>query len=75
MKDRRLADTKVKQLHMSGVQSSRAVKLDQLRLCLSNILIKRKEEDSKIKLKTLCKISNITGRHRWITIYVKYLIH
>ena len=63
MKSRRLANEKFRHSHKGGVQSLRAVKIAQLFLCLSNILINRKEEDSKIKLKTVCKLANITGRH------------
>ena len=60
---------------MSGVQSSRSVKLSQIRLRLSNILIKIKKEDSKVKPKTACKPTNITGRHLWISLYLTSLIH
>ena len=59
---------------MSGVQSSRAVNLAQLRLRLSNILINRKEEDPKIKLKTVCKLANITGRNWWLSLDTTKLI-
>ena len=51
MKERRLTNYKVRRLHMSGVQSSRAVNPAQLFLLLSNILMNRKEEYFKIKLK------------------------
>ena len=68
MKVRSLANSKVRQLNMSGVQSLRAVKLAQLRLKLTNILIKKKEDNSKIKLNTVCKLAKITGQHWWITL-------
>ena len=41
----------------------------------SNILIKRKEEHSKIKLKTVCKLAKITGRHCLISQDVRALVH
>ena len=75
MKSRRLANDKVIRLHMSGVNYSRALKLAQLCLSLSNILIKIKEEESKIKIKTVCKLAKITGRHWWIPLDMAYLIH
>ena len=62
MKYRILANDKVRRLHMSGVQHSRAVNLAQIFLRLSNILLKIKEEDSKIKLNTVYKLAKITGR-------------
>ena len=52
-----------------------AVKLAQLRLSLSNLLIKRKEENFKSKLKTVFKLSKIIGRNWWISLDVKALIH
>ena len=75
MKYRRLANSKVRRLHMSGIQSLREVNLAQLCLRLSNILIKRKEEEYNIKLKKVCKIAKIIGRHWWITLDVTALIH
>ena len=75
MKSRRLANDKVRRLHMSGVKYSRAVKLPQLFLRLYNILIKRKEENPKIKLKTVCKLAKITGRHLWLSLDVTALVH
>ena len=75
MKDRRQTNNDVRRLHTSGVQSSRPVKLSQLRLCLSNILINRKEENYKIKLKTACMLTRITGRHWWLSLDVSVLIH
>ena len=75
IKSRIKANDNVRRLHMSGVQSSILVKLAQLQICIYNLLIKRKEEDSKINLKTLCKISKITGRHWWLSLDVKDLIH
>ena len=59
---------------MSGVKSSRAVKLSQSRLHLANILIKRKEENTRIKLKTVYKLDRTTGRHWWLSIDNTYLI-
>ena len=75
MKSRRLANSKVRRLHISGLQTYRVVKLAQLLLCLYNIIINRKKEESNIKLKTLCKLANITGRHWWITLDVTSLIN
>ena len=75
MKSRRLANEKVGCLRMSGFQYSRAVKMAQLRLRLSNILTKRKEDNSKIKLKTVCKLAKIAGSNWWISLDVAVLIH
>ena len=74
MKSRRLANDKVRRLNMSGVKYLRAVKSDQLRLHLSNIIIKRKEEEFKINLKIVCRISKITGWHCWLSLDVTALI-
>ena len=75
MKERRLANYKVRRLHMSGVQSPRAVIPAQLFLRLSNILINRKEEYYKIKLKKVCKLANTTRRHWWISLDITALTH
>ena len=75
MKYRRQANENVRRLHISGVQSSISVKLAQLRLRISNPLIKIKEENYKIKLKTVFKLDNITGRHWCISLDVSALIH
>ena len=75
MKYRRLANEKVRHLHMSGFQSSAFVNIAQLRIYLSNLLIRKKEEDSKIKLRTFYKLSKTTGRHWWLSLYIADLIH
>ena len=75
MKARRLANEKVRRLHTSGVKSSRAVNISQLRRIISNPLIKRKEENPKIKMNKFCKLANITNRHWWISLYVTSLTH
>ena len=75
MKSRRLANEKFRRLHMSGVQLPISVKLTKPSLLLSTILIKRKEEDSKIEMKTVCNVAKITGRHLWISLDVTALIH
>ena len=60
---------------MSGVQYSRAVKLAQICLRLTNIPIKIKEENSRIKLKTVCKLTRIIGRHWWLSLDETALIY
>ena len=60
---------------MSGVQYSRAVKIDQLFIRLTNLLINRKEENINIKLKTARKIVRITERHCWPNLYEKALMN
>ena len=60
---------------MSGIQSFRSVKISQLCLHLTNILIKRKERKRNIKMKTVLKLAIITGINWWLTIYESELIH
>ena len=59
---------------MSGVQSSRMVKLSQLRLSLSNLLIQRKEGNIRVRWKTVTRLANITGRTWWFTLNLTSLI-
>ena len=75
MKSISLANTKVRRLYMSEVKSSRDVKLTQIRLQLSNILIKRKEDNIKIEQKTASKLSRIIGCHWWLSLNDTALIH
>ena len=53
-----------KRLHMRNVQSSRTVKVDQLCLWLVTTLTQIIDKEGKIKLKTITKLSYITGI-RW----------
>ena len=75
MKSRGLENNKVRRPHMSRFQSSRAAKLSQLLLHLYNILIKTKEEDSKIKLNTVCKLAKIMRRYWWLSLDVTDIIY
>ena len=52
-----------------------SVKLAQLCLRLPIILINIKEENTKIKLKTVYKLSRIKGRLWWLTLYESAHIH
>ena len=60
---------------MSNVHPSRTVKPDQLRIRLSTILIHRKDRDRIVKLKTVTKMGNLTGRRWWIKLDLGTLIH
>ena len=62
IKARREANSKVTHLHTMGVQSFRTINLEQLRIHLSNLLIKLKDKKRRSKLNTICKLSNITGK-------------
>ena len=64
----------IRKLHMSGVLSSRIVKLSYLRVRLSNLLIQRKSGKSKFKWKTVTRLANITGRAWWFTLNIISLI-
>lgn len=66
MNGRRAANARTRCLHMSGVQSSRAIKLAQLRLRLAILLINRLEDESKVKLKTVTKLAARVGRRWWL---------
>ena len=44
---------------MRRVQSSRVEKLDELFIHLTNVLIRRKEENIKIKLKKVCFLGSL----------------
>ena len=64
----------IRKLHMSGVLSSRIVKLSYLRVRLSNLLIQRKSGKSKFKWKTVTRLANITGRAWWFTLNITSII-
>ena len=51
---------------MTKVQSSRKFELAQLRVILCDMLIKIKDTDTKIKLKTVSNLEKITGRQWWL---------
>ena len=53
----------------------RELKLAQLRLCLTNLLIKIREDKIRIKLKKLYKVYRITERHWWLSLDKTALIH
>ena len=59
---------------MKKVQSIRTVKLAQLRVPLCDMLIKRKDNDKQIKLKTVSNLSKITGRRWWMHLYPTSLL-
>ena len=59
---------------MSGVQSSRTVKLSQLRIRLADIIIQRKEGNGKFRWETVTILANITGRTRSFTMNLTSLI-
>ena len=60
---------------MSNVHSYITVKLYQIRIILSTILTHRNYVHRRVKLKTVTKLDNITGRPWWITLYIGTLIH
>ena len=74
-KARREANSKVIRLHMSGFQSYRTIKSSQIKLRLRNLPIKHKEDKSKVKLKTIYKISNTTVIRWWIILDLLAIIH
>ena len=64
----------IRELHISGVEQYRAVKLSELKIRLENILIQRKEGNIKVKWKTVTKLANITWRTWWFTLNLTRLI-
>ena len=74
-KARLQADSKTRKLHMKKVQSSRKVKLAQLRVRLCDMLIKINGTDTKIKLKTVSNLAKITGRRWWLHLEHTTLLH
>ena len=58
---------------MIKVHSSRTVKLDQLHLRLSIIIIKHKDKENKVKHKTQTNLANITGRKQRFYLDISYL--
>ena len=50
---------------MSDAHSSRTIKMVQPRLRLADQLIKIRDPNNRIKLKTVTKFSDPTGRKRW----------
>ena len=69
------ANSSVNHLHMSNVQYSRTAKTAQLRLRLTSILRKRKDKDYNIKIKTITKLADVTGRRWWIPLDIDYILH
>ena len=65
----------VRRLHMSNIQSSRTVKMYQLRLRLTSLIIQIKDKESKEKIKTINKLAEITSRRWWIPLDVNYILH
>lgn len=55
-------------LPVSNVRSSRMIKMAQLRLRLDDQLTKRRHPYINIKLKTVTKLSYLTGRIWWMAI-------
>lgn len=66
MSARLLGNAKCRRLHMNAVHSSRQVKTSQLRLRLATLLIERLKVGSKVKLKTVTKLAEHTGRRWWL---------
>ena len=58
--------SKFRRIHMSGLQSYRTIKIEQLHICLVNSIIKHKYKNRNIKLKTIWKLTNITRRIWWL---------
>ena len=61
-------------LHMSNVQYSETVKTAELCLRLASIFIKIKDKESKIKLKNITKLADISGRIWWLPLDVDSLL-
>lgn len=62
----RQANSRCRRLHISAVHSLQQVNMSQLRLQLVDHLIERNKDGSKVKLKTVTKLSKITGRRWWL---------
>ena len=60
---------------MRHVQSSRTIKLSQLRFCLATILIQRKDKERKINLNIVTKLKDITGRIWWLPLNITTPLH
>ena len=74
-KARLQANSKIINIHTTKVQSSRKVKLAQLRVRLFDMLIKIKETDINIKLKTVRNLAKIIGRCWWLQMDPTNLLH
>ena len=60
---------------MTKVQRSRKFKLAQLRVCLCDTPILKKETDTNIKLKTVVNLAKTTGRLWWLHLDPTTLLH
>ena len=68
------ANARFWRLHMPDVHSFRITKMDQLRLCLANQVIKRRDPNNRIKLKAVTKLADLTGRKWRLPLDIKFLI-
>ena len=68
------ANNVVTRLHMYNVQSSKRIKMFQLRLRLADLILQWKTNRRKTKLKTVSKLAITTGRKWWISLDPDYLI-
>ena len=68
------ANNVVTRLHMYNVQSSKRIKMYQLRLRLADLILQWKTNRRKTKLKTVSKLAITTGRKWWISLDPDYLI-
>ena len=58
---------------MLDVHSSQTLKTAKLRLWLVNQLVKRRDSNSRIKLKIVTNISYLTGSKWWLPLDTSYL--
>ena len=61
-------------LHMLDAHSSRTIKMVQPRLRPADQLIKIRDPNNRIKIKTVTKFSDPTGRKRWLQLDTNSLI-
>ena len=74
-KSRLQANPKIRNLCITKIQSFRKVKFAQLRVQQCDLIIKRKETDTNIKLKTVIKLAKIIGRRWWLHLDPTTLLH